>query len=148
MIQRRFDESNDEWNERLRLTSYRDVVRAARDRHREALDVLRMYAWRARFVTATIALGALGLAGVVGVVLLELWFDGFAPLLGLTIPLTVVPALVVGPFLVEYEQRAERLNAVRRTGRAYQEAYAEYIDAGGGGQATDGLLSISDGLRS
>jgi hypothetical protein len=147
VITRRFDESDDEWRDRLDRAALRDQVRVRRDAHRVALSELRKYAWRAKFVTIALLTGVISALGIAGVITLERWFDGFAPYLGLLIPLVVFGLAGGLMFTDEYERRADRRDVVVTTGYAYRESYAEYLHAGGGSDVTDGFLAVpgSDG---
>lgn len=124
----------------LTHTALRRAVREARDAHEDALFELRRYAYRAPLVTTALVTGAGALLGIAAVITLERWFNGFSWYLGLLIPLAVVALSAGLIFVDEYEKRADRRRNARRTGRAYQEAYAAFIDAGGGGDATDAFL--------
>lgn len=147
MTHRRPDDTDDEWRRRRSLEPLRAEVRRAQSQHRLALDELRVYAWRARYVTAALVTGVLSLLGIVAVITLERWYDGFSAYLGLFIPLTLVGLIGGMMFTDEYEQRTKRRNTVVRTAHEYREVYTTYVDAGGGLEPTDALLVLPDVRR-
>lgn len=137
-------EDDEEWAARRALAPLRELVCRRRDEFYATVHALRKSRARARFTYALLALGALFLATLVTVVVAELSVDGLGSLLGLSIP-----GMILGLFLgvINYdfvEAYADRRAELRAARRAYDEALAEYVDAGGGAAPSDALLLLDE----
>lgn len=139
-------EDDEERVARRALAPLRELVCRRRDEFYAAAHALRKSRARARFTYVLLTLGVLFLVTLVTVVVAELFVDGLVPLIWLSI-LGAVLCLFAGvvnyDFVEDYADQRAALRAVRR---AYDEALAGYVDAGGGATPSDALLLIDAGV--